>query len=150
MMNTKRATAEQFLTSLPNETREVSYKLSTLLKEQSSVYAQLFLAELTLYEMEQNVKCRQILFALKKRISCMNILSKILIHKIEKKLFDHLRIEHDKCKTPNFYEFIQNDKFRNLLLKSSLNFMELWEYTKIKEGIYKKINELAEKVISSV
>lgn len=82
MMNTKQATAEQFLTSLPNETKEVSYKLTNLLKEQSSVYAQLFFAELTLYELEQHVKCRQILFALKKRSSCMNFLSKILIHKI--------------------------------------------------------------------
>ncbi len=80
----------------------------------------------------------------------MNVLSRILIKKIEKKLFDRLQIEHDKCKTPNFYEFIENDKFRNLLLKSSLNFMDLWEYTKVKEGIYKKINDLAEKVIKSI
>ena len=82
--------------------------------------------------MEQHVKCRQILNALERRSSCMNVLSRILIRKIEKKLFDHLRIEHDKCKTPNFYEFIENDRFRNLLLKSSLNFIDLWEYTKVK------------------
>ena len=80
----------------------------------------------------------------------MNILSKILINKIEKKLLTHMKIEHEKCTTPNFYEFIQNDKFRNLLLKSSLNFIELWDYTKVKEGIYKKINELAERVINSM
>ena len=36
------------------------------------------------------------------------------------------------------------------MLKSSLNFMDLWEYTKVKEGIYKKINDLAEKVIKSI
>lgn len=35
-----------------------------------------------------------------------------------------------------------------MLLRSAVNFVELWEYTKVKEGIYKRINQLAEKVIN--
>ena len=60
-----------------------------------------------------------------------------------------MSIEHERCISQYFYEFIENDKFRSLLLKSAVDFICLWEYTKVKEGIYKKINELAEKVINS-
>lgn len=70
----------------------------------------------------------------------MSILSTILISKVEMKLLAHLKIEHDKCTAPNFYDFIENDRFRKLLLTSALNFVSLWEYTKVKEGIYKRIN----------
>ncbi len=64
------------------DAKEASLRLVSMLKDSQSVYAQLMVAELALFELDQHIKCWQILSRLRLRTSCYNILSRILISKL--------------------------------------------------------------------